>query len=184
MARRFLILLALVAVAGCGAGGGGATPSLSQARKDLADAPPALAGLHAQANEVLSGDADAVRGRLAALRGHPVVVNKWASWCGPCRLEFPAFQRVSVKLGKEVAFLGIDARDTTSAARRFLREHPLSYPSYADPREQTAAALKAPIGFPITNFYNRQGVLVFQHAGPFPDDAALEAAVRRYALGS
>ena len=75
----------------------------------------------------------ALRARLAALRGHPVVINKWASWCAPCRAEFGAFQRASVTQGREVAFIGIDSGDTSRAdALAFLRSFPVSYPSYYD----------------------------------------------------
>src|SRR4029077_20303305 len=71
--------------------------------------PPPLAALHAQASEVLPGGLPALRARLATLRGHPIVINKWASWCQPCRAEFGAFQRASVAQGRRVAFLGIDS---------------------------------------------------------------------------
>jgi cytochrome c biogenesis protein CcmG/thiol:disulfide interchange protein DsbE len=148
----------------------GSEPSLKNARKELAGAPRALAALHAQANELLGGGVPAFRRRLASLRGRPVIVNKWGSWCAPCRFESPVLARVSVKLGKRVAFLGVDGRDHDDAARRYLKAHPLSYPSYTD----------RPQGFPITNFYDRRGRLVFQHAGPYAKDKALERDIAKY----
>jgi cytochrome c biogenesis protein CcmG, thiol:disulfide interchange protein DsbE len=180
---RPLVLLALLA-AGCGGSDGGGVPSKAQQRKDLAGAPAVLAAVHAQAGDLLGGGTPAFRHRLAELRGRGVVVNKWASWCGPCRVEFPVLQRVSVRMGKQVAFLGLDSRDATQAARRFLAAHPTSYPSYVDPDEKVAAVIRAPRGMPITSFYDRSGRLVFQHAGPYRTDGALEADVRKYILDS
>ena len=91
--------------------------TLAQMRARLAGSPAPLAALHAQADELLAGGLPALRARLAALRGTPVVVNKWASWCEPCRAEFGVFQRVSVAHGREVAFIGIDSGDTAAATR-------------------------------------------------------------------
>jgi thiol-disulfide isomerase/thioredoxin len=173
--------LALAAAAGCGgSSGGGAVPSAKVARTQLAGAPAPLSTLHRQANDLLPGGTSGFRRRLASLRGHPVIVNKWASWCAPCRYEFPVLQRMSVKHGKQVAFLGIDARDDRGGATRYLREHPVSYPSYVDPREQVSRVIRAPEGFPITVFYDRAGKLVFQHAGPYTSDTALERDITKY----
>jgi cytochrome c biogenesis protein CcmG/thiol:disulfide interchange protein DsbE len=180
-APALCLLVAALAAAGCGSSAGGAVPSRAAARRALAGAPAPLASLHVQAGDVLAGGAVAFHRRLAGLRGHAVVVNKWASWCAPCRSEFPVLARVSVDLGKRVAFLGLDARDSRAAAHAFLARHPLAYPSYADPKERIAATIEAPEGFPITNLYDRAGKLVYQHAGPYTSDRALEADLRRYA---
>jgi cytochrome c biogenesis protein CcmG, thiol:disulfide interchange protein DsbE len=161
------------------------TPSrltLAQMRTRLAGSPEALAVLHAQAGEILSGGLPALRARLAALRGTPLVINKWASWCEPCRSEFGAFQRVSVSRGRQVAFLGIDSGDASrGAALAFLRSFPVSYPSYYDPSGQAGEAVTDSSFTPVTVFYNRSGG-VFIHQGPYPSVAKLEQDVRRYAL--
>jgi thiol-disulfide isomerase/thioredoxin len=115
--------------------------------------------------------------------GYPVVVNKWAAWCGPCRLEFPAFQRLSVELGKEVAFIGLNAQDNDAAAREFLAEHPVSYPSFADPDAKAARALGAGLSWPTTIFYDKTGERTYVKQGQYSDDARLRADVERYALG-
>jgi cytochrome c biogenesis protein CcmG, thiol:disulfide interchange protein DsbE len=156
--------------------------TLAQMRARLADSPPALAALHAQAGVLLPGGLAAIRARLSALYGHPVVVNKWASWCVPCRSEFGAFQRVSLTLGDQVAFIGVDSGDSSRAdARAFLHSLPVSYPSYYDQSGQAGAAITDSAFTPVTVFYDRAGH-EYIHQGPYPSDAKLERDVRRYAL--
>jgi cytochrome c biogenesis protein CcmG/thiol:disulfide interchange protein DsbE len=158
------------------------TLTLAQMRDRLAGSPAALEALHAQANELLPGGTSALRARLAALRGRPVVINKWASWCEPCREEFAAFQRASLNLGHEVAFVGIDSGDYSRAdALTFLRSFPVSYPSYYDHSGQAGLAITDSTFTPVTVFYNRNGSQ-YIHQGPYPTQAKLEQDVRRYAL--
>jgi cytochrome c biogenesis protein CcmG/thiol:disulfide interchange protein DsbE len=177
-----LVLLGALA-AGCGSADrgdyGGKHPDYERA---LAGSPAPLAALHDQANQLLPGGTDAYAKRIAALRGYPVVANVWASWCGPCRFEFPVLQKLSARYGKRVAFLGIDSQDSDDAARTFLAEAPLSYPSYTDPDEKIANALGASLGLPDTAFYDRDGKLLYLKQGPYAHDSELEADVRRYAL--
>jgi thiol-disulfide isomerase/thioredoxin len=157
---------------------------LPEQQAQLAGAPAELAALHAQASELLAGGPTAFSARLAKLRaaGHPVVVNKWAAWCPPCRLEFPVFQRLAVKYGKQVAFVGLDGKDNDAAARQLLRQIPLSYPSYPDPRERAAHRLGAGALYPTTVFIDDKGHRT-THQGGYTDDATLERDIRRYALG-
>jgi cytochrome c biogenesis protein CcmG, thiol:disulfide interchange protein DsbE len=124
---------------------------------------------------------DAFEQRLADLRGYPVVVNKWASWCGPCREEMPWFQRLSARLGKRIAFLGVDTQDSSDAAQGFLREYPLPYPSYSDPSEEIAEAMEATIGFPATAFYDSSGELAHVQEGQYASIDALTADIEHYA---
>jgi cytochrome c biogenesis protein CcmG/thiol:disulfide interchange protein DsbE len=177
-------LLTLAAlIAGCGDDGGppSAAPPPAGKARSLAGAPPALAALHRQSNRLLPGGADAFRARLVQLRGHPVVVNKWASWCGPCRAEFPFFQRLSAELGRRVAFVGVDAEDAEDDARGFLRRYPVSYPSYIDPDQEVARLFDAGVAFPATAFYDARGKLTYVHQGGYASEAKLREDVRRYA---
>jgi cytochrome c biogenesis protein CcmG/thiol:disulfide interchange protein DsbE len=156
--------------------------TLAQMRAALSGSPAPLAALHAQADELLPGGLRAVRARLTALRGLPVVINKWASWCAPCRAELGAFQRASVAQGREVAFIGIDSGETSRAdGLAFLRSLPVSYPSYYDQSGLLGGAITDSTFTPVTVFYNRQGGQ-YIHQGPYPSQAKLEQDVRRYAL--
>jgi thiol-disulfide isomerase/thioredoxin len=160
------------------------TLTLAQMRARLSGSPPALAALHAQASEILAGGLPALRARLAALRDTPIVINKWASWCEPCRAEFGVFQRVSVSRGREVAFIGIDSGDYSRAdARAFLRAFPVSYPSFYDQSGQAGLAITDSTFTPVTVFFNRSGG-EFIHQGPYLSVAKLEQDVKRYALNA
>jgi cytochrome c biogenesis protein CcmG/thiol:disulfide interchange protein DsbE len=157
------------------------TPAQMQAR--LVGSPAPLAALHAQANELLGGGTSALKARLTALRGWPVVVNKWASWCTPCRAEFGVFQRAATNLGREVAFIGIDSGDTSrTKPREFLGSFPVSYPSYFDPNEQIGVEVSDSTLVPATIFYNRRGERNYIRQGAYPSVATLERDVERYAM--
>jgi thiol-disulfide isomerase/thioredoxin len=190
--RRYAAILALLALvaalavgltqAGGDSGDGAAKQpfDLREARRDLRGAPPPLASLHEQSSQLLPGGPKAFRARLRELEGHPVVVNKWASWCGPCRTEFPYFQRQATVQGKEVAFLGLNSGDSTDPARRFLREKPLPFPSYLDPDEDIAKTIKAPANYPITIFFDRRGRLTYVHQGGYRRESDLVDDMTRY----
>jgi thiol-disulfide isomerase/thioredoxin len=178
-----VLLAAAALVAGCGSGSDpkSAAPSPPDARRALAGSPPALAALHREGGRLLPGEERAFRARLRALRGHPVVVNKWASWCPPCRKELPFFQRLSVELGREVAFLGVDSQDDASDARAFIRRYPVAYPSYSDPDQHVAKVFAGHLAFPTTAFYDARGRLRFVHQGEYASEARLRQDIDRYA---
>ncbi len=155
----------------------------TQMQHALTGSPPRLASLHAQANQLLSGSPSEVKARIASFHGIPVVLNKWASWCGPCRFEFPFYQRVGVKLGKQIAFLGLNSGDNSGDAAKFLKQFPVTYPSYEDPNERTAFKIGAPATYPITVFYTADGKQSYVHQGTYATQAKLEEDIRRYALG-
>jgi cytochrome c biogenesis protein CcmG/thiol:disulfide interchange protein DsbE len=156
----------------------------TQTRAMLAGSPPALAAVHTQGGALLEGGARALQARLTALKGYPVVINKWASWCVPCQEEIGAFQRVSAEYGRRVAFLGIDSADTNrSDATAFLRSFPVSYPSYYDESGQLGEQITDSSSTPVTVFMARDGHQ-FIHQGQYPSVGKLRQDVEQYALNA
>lgn len=177
-----LILVAL-GVAGCGSAGSDETSKPPDYERLLAGAPAPLAALHEQANELLPGGSEAYEKRVAALKGYPIVTNVWASWCIPCRVEFPVLQKLSARYGKRVAFLGVNAEDDADAATTYLEGTPVPYPSYSDPDKAILSSIGPTSGgLPDTAYYNADGTLCFLKQGQYADTADLEADVRRFAL--
>jgi len=178
-------LLVAALLAGCGGSNedsvdpGTDPPDYSKA---VDAAPKALAPLYEGDGELVDGGEDAYNAQLAELEGYPVVVNKWASWCGPCRVEFPYFQNQVADRGDEVAFMGIDADDTDPAAETFLSEHPVPYLSYTDPDLALSSSIGAAPGQPMTIFYNADGDKTYIHSGPYASEDDLAADIDKYAV--
>jgi len=167
-------LIVLVALAGCGGPSGSKPPDYAKA---LRGAPAPLAGLYSQANQLVPGGKAVFEKRLSQLRGYPVVVNLWASWCGNCRIEFALLQKLSAHYGTRVAFVGIDSEDSDDAATTWLEEAPVPYPSVTDPDREIANSLNL-LGFPGTAFYDRQGELVFLKQGAYRDGSEFEDQIK------
>jgi cytochrome c biogenesis protein CcmG/thiol:disulfide interchange protein DsbE len=194
--RRWVLLIivgtaALVAVIviglnQAGEGKGPSQPTVShisaaELHAKLDGSPAALAAVHSQANDLIPGARTALLKRVDALRGHPIVINVWAAWCGPCRVELPVVQRASLNWGKRVAFLGVDLKDNRGEAQRLLRDIPLTYPSYEDPDGKVYNGYKL-LGTPTTIYYNAAGKQTYIHTGPYESREDLDADIKRYAL--
>ena len=109
---------------------------------------------------------------LSGLRGTPLVVNVWASWCQPCAEEMPYLVGVAEAARGQVAFLGIDYADRRCPARDFLADFAAPYPSVEDPDGRT----RAPLGFlgpPWTYFVDDSGRIVGDHRGQLRSEAQL-----------
>jgi cytochrome c biogenesis protein CcmG, thiol:disulfide interchange protein DsbE len=101
---------------------------------------------------------------LASLRGKAVVLNFWASWCGPCKAEAPALEKLWRQYrGRGVVFVGVDSNDASSDARRFLAAHRITYPVVSDKNGLVAANRYDVAVLPVTYFVNRRGHLVATH---------------------
>jgi cytochrome oxidase Cu insertion factor (SCO1/SenC/PrrC family) len=158
----------------------GAPPSLAAAQRQLAGSPAPLAAIHAQASQLLGGQ-PALMARLRALRGYPVVLNAWASWCTPCRSEFGLFASASARYGRRVAFLGADTGDSPGDAGAFLSGHPVSYPSY----QTTIPGLGtlAPVaGLPTTIFIDSAGKVAYVHTGQYGAQGTLDQDIESHLL--
>jgi cytochrome c biogenesis protein CcmG, thiol:disulfide interchange protein DsbE len=171
-------------LAGCGGHARSAAPPAKTVTAAFKGSPAPLAALHDHADQLLGGGPPAFESQLARLRGYPVVINKWASWCVPCQSEFPAFQKAAVAYGRRVAFVGVNGKDQNPSAAKFLRQFPVTYPSYTDPHESIARTIHASTFYPLTVFISATGTPVFTHAGPYPSAGALEHDIRFYLFGA
>jgi cytochrome c biogenesis protein CcmG/thiol:disulfide interchange protein DsbE len=151
-----LIGVSLLALSACGGNGAGAKVGSSA---------PAFA----------TDDVNGNRVRLADFGGHPVLVNFWASWCIPCRTEFPVLKSVLAD-HPEVRVLGVVFNDSASAARKFLDEQHATWPGLVDPKHQIADAygVAAKPGIPVTVLVDADGVVRARHLGPITSDADAE----------
>ena len=102
---------------------------------------------------------------LDKLRGRPVVLNFWASWCGPCKMEHPVLEWGAREFGNQASFLGIVFEDTDDNARRFLSSMGASFPQLSDPLSRMAVDYGV-AGVPETYFIDAQGIIRGKHVGP------------------
>lgn len=142
------IVVAAVSLAACGSSGGGSDDGLPEA--DLV----ALAGGDTVSTDELDG---------------PMVVNLWATWCGPCRQELPAFQEVHDQLGETVRFVGINQGDAAGAVADYLAEVGVTFDQYLDEDGALSDGLRI-TGLPATAFVAADGRLVEVHAGELTAD--------------
>lgn len=113
---------------------------------------------------------DLATGRLVgadAIEG-PAIVNLWATWCGPCRTEMPAFQQVSTEYD-DVRFVGVNQGDAGDAAAEFLDEVGVTFDQYLDPNGDLTNALRV-AGLPATFVIDADGVVVEVHNGALDPD--------------
>ena len=113
---------------------------------------------------------------LESLAGKPVVINFWATWCGPCKLEHPNLEWAARNYGKDVHFLGMIFEDTPENARKFLAQYAANYRHLVDPHSLTAVKYGA-AGVPETYFITRDGLIHDKYQGPIPRDV-LNAHIR------
>jgi cytochrome c biogenesis protein CcmG/thiol:disulfide interchange protein DsbE len=118
---------------------------------------------------------------LESLRGHPVVVNFWATWCVPCAAEQRALTSAA-RVFDDTRFVGIVYEDEQPKIEAFLAERPAGYPSLMDPGGRAAIAYGV-FGVPETFFIDGRGRIVEKYVGPL-DAAALAALVAKAREGA
>lgn len=161
----FVAVVVASTLSACGGGNGLESP---ESFVPAANLPRKLAPLRSEANQLLPGGEDAFRDRLASVRGYPVVVTKWASWCGPCIGEMPVLSHAANRLSKKVAFVGVNSEDAEEHAAEMLADTPIPYPSYTDPDLAVANVFTSGATYmPAAGFYGRDGELLGVKYGPF-----------------
>lgn len=120
---------------------------------------------------------------LRDLRGHPVILNFWASWCVPCQEEAPLLQALWIEFRtKGVLVVGVDTEDLETPARRFLAQHGVTYPNVRDP-DGSVARLFGTTGVPETFFIGPDGRIRGKFPGPQSDRSAWSEAVQALLAG-
>ena len=123
-----------------------------------------------QAPDFTLNGPDGVPVRLSDLRGRPIVLNFWATWCPPCRVEAPALQAAFERHESDgVVVLGIDQREDAAAVRQFASEFGLTYPLLLD-GEGSVSELYQVLGIPTTVFLDARGVVAARHVGPLTEE--------------
>lgn len=174
-----VLLAATIAIVGCGSD----DATVAAPEPVSAGAGDALAQNAGLADQIVGDGSAAFGRRMTALRGHPVVVNQWASWCDSCRFEFPFFQTAVRRHRDRVAFVGLDSGDERDAAEAFLREMPVGFPSVFDRDAAVAQSLGGGRSWPMTFFFDRTGKQVHTRIGAYATADQLEADIQRFALG-
>jgi cytochrome c biogenesis protein CcmG, thiol:disulfide interchange protein DsbE len=162
--RRAVRLLACAAAAACGGSGH------DTGRVEVGAPAPAYAA------HTLTGDSVT----LASLRGKPVLLNVWATWCHPCREEIPALERLHARYqprGLQLVGVSVDAAGEEPAIRDFAREFRMTYPIWLDPDERVSSTFLL-VGVPGTFLIGKDGKLLWRRQGPIRDgDTSLVRAI-------
>jgi cytochrome c biogenesis protein CcmG/thiol:disulfide interchange protein DsbE len=171
--RRHVVTAGVVVVAAAALGVGLFRPAGTHRSGPVGGQPGQIAPLFT------TTDLDGHPIALQDYRGVPVVLNFWASWCVPCRTEFPVLKALRVA-HPDVVVLGVVFQDGEGSARDFLRSEGATWPGLRDPSGQIASAYRVgqKPGIPVSILVDAGGRVRARHLGPLTDSRAAEALVR------
>ena len=112
--------------------------------------------------------------RLSDFRGKTVLVNIFASWCGPCRLEAPHLAEVFNEAGDDVVFIGLNLQESPEAVAGFKEEYSIEFPVVLN-EDGRLTEIYRPIGLPTSWFIDVDGVVRYVHAGPITKNVLAKA---------
>ncbi|MCY1079175.1 TlpA family protein disulfide reductase [Archangium lansingense] len=107
------------------------------------------------------------------LKGRPMVINFWASWCGPCKMEHPVLEWGAREFGQQAQFMGVVFEDTEENAKQFLSQMGASFPQLIDVNSGVAVSYGV-AGVPETYFVDAQGIILGKHVGPIDPQSLAE----------
>lgn len=171
--KRFLTVLLLFALAGCGQRETAAPPSGADSKKPETQA-TSTAGEEDPTLRVGSSlpklqlsDINGKTADLSQMKGRVTLLNVWATWCGPCRVEIPeliAIQNEMHSKGVDVVGISVDSPDAVDEVRDFIAEQKMNYRNLLDPEGEFAARFEASV-IPISLLVDRSGKVVWIHYG-------------------
>jgi thiol-disulfide isomerase/thioredoxin len=152
---RVAVVAATLVILATACSSNGSSTTCGSGQKLLPSSPTALPTVDARAFQQL----------LCQLRGKPVVVNIWASWCGPCRAEAPELAAAAKAYKGEIQLVGVDIQDQQGPARAFIEQFGWTYPSVFDPKGAIRDYYRL-LGAPHTLFFDASGVRTYLSSGP------------------
>ncbi|MBO4548899.1 MAG: TlpA family protein disulfide reductase [Abditibacteriota bacterium] len=180
MKAVYILIILVVVMIGAYSAYGTLAKKASAEKQPPAAAPAAPAGPAEKAPDFTVTGQNGDKVSFSSMLGKPVIVNIWATWCGPCKMELPDFQEASQKYSDRITFMMVNLTsgdETVDTVRKFLRENSYTFPVYFD-TEQSADGAYQVTGIPTTIFIDAEGNIVSKQIGML-DREELQAGIDR-----